>query len=276
MASRRPNRNKRPQDPLSAESGDSNPVGATSASGATLSPTPPETIRLNRFLASCGYGSRRACDDLIASGSVTVNEQPAKTGQRVDPAGDDVRVFGETARPEEIVVYLLNKPKDVVCTSSDPQGRRTFLEFFSDESVRVFCVGRLDRDSEGLLLVTNDGLLTQRILHPRYEIDKVYHVTVDRLPSPRQNQSLLEGVTDGPDVLRAKNVHAASENTLEITLGEGKNRHIRRMLASIGIDVRKLRRTRIGPLSIKGLRLGETRPISQSERNQLNKLLEID
>lgn len=162
----------------------------------------------------------------------------------------------------------MNKPGDVVCTNDDPQGRTTYLDLLPDFDERVFPVGRLDRDSEGLLLITNDGNLANRLMHPRYEVEKVYVATVERLLSDSEIASFKEGVQSEGDLLKAdavKELSAEAWPKYEIRVHEGKNRHIRRMFEAYDIEVRQLKRIRFGPLTLEGLGRGMTRPLTEAE-----------
>lgn len=229
------------------------------------------TERLNRYLAACGVSSRRGADKLILNGAVHVNGQPVlRLGTKVVPGVDVVEVHGDRVELQEKVYLLLNKPRDVLCTSDDPQGRRTFLDLLPSLSVRVFCVGRLDRDSEGMLLVTNDGAFANRLLHPSHHVVKEYEVWLDRDPKPSELHRMLDGVESGDDVLRALRITSEPERgKWTVDLGEGKNRHIRRMFKACGIEVVRLRRVAIGPLRLGRLRRGACRELTAGEIDKL-------
>ncbi len=226
----------------------------------------PSGVRLQRVLAERGWGSRRVCEDLIADGRVTVNGEVAVLGRRVDPEHDLVEVDGAPVgtRPD-LVYYLLNKPVGVVTTAKDPEGRVTVVELVPGEP-RVFPVGRLDADSEGLLLLTNDGELANRIAHPSHGVDKEYVVEVDGgRVAAGAIRSLRTGVQlDGMPTAPAR-VSQPSPGVLRIVIHEGRNRQVRRMCAAVGHPVRRLVRTRIGPLRDQHLAPGEWRQLSEAE-----------
>jgi 23S rRNA pseudouridine2605 synthase len=225
----------------------------------------PDGERLQKVLARTGYGSRRVCEDLIAEGRVTVNGEVADLGRRVDVEVDKVAVDGVAVgvRPG-LVHYLLNKPAGVVTTAFDPQGRRTVIDLVPDEP-RVFPVGRLDADTEGLLLLTNDGDLTHRLTHPSFGVEKEYLAEVEGTPSRAAVRRLREGVEldDGPT--SAAKVSLTPPHLLSITIHEGRNRQVRRMCEAVGHPVRRLVRTRIGPLAERSLAPGEWRPLTGDE-----------
>jgi len=222
-------------------------------------------VRLQKVLARRGFGSRRVCDDLIAEGRVTVDGKIAVLGRRVDVESAVVEVDGSPVgiRPD-LVHYLLNKPAGVITTADDPQGRPTVVQMVPDQP-RVFPVGRLDADTEGLLLLTNDGDLTHRLTHPSYGIEKEYLTQVEGEPSRAAVRALRDGVEldDGPTA-RAR-VTLVEANLLRITIHEGRNRQVRRMCESVGHPVVRLVRTRIGPLVDRSLKPGEWRTLDPDE-----------
>ena len=226
--------------------------------------------RLQRTLARVGFGSRRVCEDLIAEGRVTVNDEVAVLGRRVDPDTDRVAVdgIGIGVRPD-LVYYLLNKPAGVVTTASDPQGRPTVVQLVPD-SVRVFPVGRLDADTEGLLLLTNDGELAHRLTHPSFGVDKEYLASVQGAPTRGELRRLREGVEleDGPTA--PARVATVAPDLLRITIHEGRNRQVRRMGEAVGHPVLRLVRTRIGPLSDARLQPGAWRSLTLEEVRALS------
>jgi 23S rRNA pseudouridine2605 synthase len=232
-----------------------------------------EGIRLQKVLARLGYGSRRVCDDLIDSGVVTVNGEVAVLGRRVDVERDQVAVNGVPVgiRPE-FVYYLLNKPPGVVTTASDPQGRPVVVDLVPAEP-RVFPVGRLDADTEGLLLLTNDGDLTQRLTHPSFGVEKEYVAEVEGMPSPAAVRALREGVDldDGRTAPAKVSLVPGPPAVLRITIHEGRNRQVRRMGEAVGHPVRRLVRTRIGPLADRQLKPGEWRALTLPEVRSLEK-----
>lgn len=225
--------------------------------------------RLQKVLARLGFGSRRVCEDLIAEGRVTVNGDVAVLGRRVDVDGDDVAVDGAPVgiRPGR-VHYLLNKPTGVITTADDPQGRPTVVEIVPSEP-RVFPVGRLDADTEGLLLMTNDGDMTHRLTHPSFGVEKEYLASVEGTPSRGAIRQLREGVEldDGPTA-KAR-VTAVDDSLLRITIHEGRNRQVRRMCEAVGHPVTRLVRTRIGPIVDRRLKPGEWRALSRDEVRSL-------
>lgn len=232
----------------------------------------PEGERLQKVLATRGWGSRRVCEELIAAGRVTVNGEVAVLGRRVDPERDLVEVDGAPVGTKaDLVYYLLNKPAGVVTTAKDTHGRPTVLDDLPAEP-RVYPVGRLDADSEGLLIVTNDGELANRIAHPSTGLDKEYLVEVrlgrdrrDREVSPGAIRTLRTGVDleDGPTA--PAEVSQPSPGVLRIVIHEGRNRQIRRMCDAVGYPVIRLVRTRIGPLADRRLKPGAWRHLTDDE-----------
>lgn len=227
---------------------------------------PPEPERLQKVLAARGFGSRRACEDLIAEGRVTVNGDIAELGRRVDVTTDLVEVDGAPVGVRaDLVYYLLNKPAGVVTTARDPQGRPTVVERVPGEP-RVFPVGRLDADSEGLLILTNDGELTNRLAHPRHGVDKEYLVHVE---GGRVAAGAIRGLRDGVELddgpTAPATVSQPEPGVLRITIHEGRNRQVRRMCEAVGHPVRRLVRTRIGPLRDSRLAPGSWRKLTAAE-----------
>ena len=225
--------------------------------------------RLQKVLARVGLGSRRACEELIAEERVRVNGEIAELGRRVDPDHDLVEVDGAPIgiRPG-LVRYLLNKPAGVVTTASDPQGRPVVVDLVPAEP-RVFPVGRLDLDTEGLLLLTNDGELANRIAHPSHGVDKEYLAQVAGTPSRAALRKLREGVDldDGPTA--PAKVAVVDVGLVRITIHEGRNRQVRRMFDAVGHPVERLIRTRIGPIGDRRLAPGEWRPLTDAELRAL-------
>ncbi|HEV3401680.1 MAG TPA: pseudouridine synthase [Acidimicrobiales bacterium] len=221
--------------------------------------------RLQKVLALAGLGSRRACEELIADGRVTVDGEVAALGRRVDPETARVAVDGVpvTVRPG-VVYYLLNKPVGVVTTASDPQGRTTVVDLVPAEP-RVFPVGRLDADTEGLLLLTNDGDLAHRLTHPSFGVEKEYLVEVEGTPTRGDLRRLREGVEldDGPTA--PARVSLVAPNAVRMVIHEGRKRQVRRMCAAVGHPVVRLVRTRIGPLVDRRLPPGQWRPLAVEE-----------
>jgi 23S rRNA pseudouridine2605 synthase len=230
-----------------------------------------EGERLQKVLAALGWGSRRVCEDLIADERVTVNGEVAVLGRRVDTLVDVISVVGVSigARPD-LVYYLVNKPRGVISTAHDPQGRSTVVDMVP-QSPRVFPVGRLDSETEGLLLLTNDGDLTHFLTHPSKGVEKEYLVQLRGNPRLAEGQlkKLREGVEldDGPTA--PAKVSQRSDMTLSITIHEGRNRQVRRMCEAVGHEVERLVRTRIGPINDSKLRPGAWRELSLAERKAL-------
>jgi len=230
---------------------------------------PVEEVRLQKVLARVGFGSRRKCDDLIAAGRVTVNGEVAVLGRRVDPESAVVAVDGAPigVRPG-LVYYLLNKPTGVVTTADDPQGRPIVVDLVPDEP-RVFPVGRLDADTEGLLLLTNDGELAHRLTHPSYGVEKEYVAEVEGEPSRAALRSLREGV-DLEDGLTAEaRASLMDASVVKLTIHEGRNRQVRRMCEAVGHPVVRLVRTRVGLIADRSLGPGEWRELSVDELRSL-------
>ncbi len=233
-------------------------------------------MRLQKYLASCGLGSRRACERLIADGRVAVDGATvSEQGVTVDPDRQTVAVDGKPVAPEPLCYLLLNKPAGYVCTSRDPEGRDTFLDLLPSDLPRVFSVGRLDQYSEGLLLITNDGALANRLLHPRHEVLKVYQALVERALSRSELRAMEKGIEDRGELLRAHSIRMLRRVRegvpYEITLGEGRNRHIRRMFEALSVRVLRLRRVRVGPLSLGRLKPGESRALTDPELRRLKR-----
>jgi 23S rRNA pseudouridine2605 synthase len=229
--------------------------------------------RLQKVLARAGIGSRRVCEELIADGRVTVNGDVALLGRRVDPTVDAVELDGVPVVVRgDLVYYLLNKPAGYVSTAADPEGRPTVVELVPT-TPRVFSVGRLDYDTEGLLLLTNDGDLTQLLTHPSHGVVKTYLAEVEGDPSPAAVRRLREGVEldDGPTAPARVTVVQRRGGTAAVELGihEGRNRQVRRMCEAVGHPVRRLVRTRIGPLRDGSLVPGTWRALTPSEVRRL-------
>ncbi len=225
--------------------------------------------RLQKVLARAGLGSRRVCDELIAAGRVAVDGETAVLGRRVDPARANITLDGvAVVVRSDLVHYLLHKPRGYVTTAQDPQGRPTVLDLVPNDP-RVFPVGRLDYATEGLLVVTNDGDLSQLLTHPSHGVPKTYLVEVDGAIADRSLQQLRRGVTldDGPTAPARVRLLQRRETTsaLEITIHEGRNRQVRRMAETVGHPVRRLVRIRIGTLADTQLRAGEWRPLRPEE-----------
>jgi pseudouridine synthase len=241
-------------------------------------------MRLHKYLAHCGIGSRRACEQLMTEGRVRVNGEPAsRPGITVDPARDRVEVDGRSVQPERQVCLAVNKPIGLLCTSRDPQGRSTVLNALSGQpsvfgdpwpAGRLYTIGRLDADSEGLLLLTNDGELANLLMHPRHHVPRIYRVWVSRgPPSPDQLRRLRDGVVHDGEHLRAKEIRvlqARGETTCcRVVLREGRKRQIRRMFEVVGLPVTRLWRVGIGPLALGRLPAGGWRYLTTAEIRRL-------
>ena len=234
-------------------------------------------VRLQKVLAQAGIGSRRACEALISEGRVEVNsEVVTEQGRRVDPERDVIRVDGSRIPPPRRHLYLvLNKPRGVVVTMDDPEGRRTVADLLAEGATRflrkerLFHVGRLDTDSEGLLILTNDGDFANKLAHPSYQVPKTYIVEVSGPVGPETLRRLRRGITldDGPvQPTSVKIVSGAGEKTLlKITLQEGRNRIVRRTMEAVGHPVRRLSRIGIGPVRLGNLKVGEYRELTREE-----------
>lgn len=244
-----------------------------------MNPESPAGIRLQKFLASAGVGSRRHCEELIVAGRVRVDGQVvAQLGTRVDPDTQAVALDGRPVRPERHRTYLADKPRNLMCTSFDPEGRPTIVEWAArmgaDPRLRLYTIGRLDYESEGLILLTNDGELAQAFAHPRHHVEKEYRAWIDRFATREQIAAMLAGVEENGELLRAIAIVPEASRpgrppSLRIVLGEGRNRHIRRMLEVLGLRVKRLRRIRIGPLSESDLRGKPIRELSPAELRRL-------
>ncbi len=231
---------------------------------------PEEGDRLQKVLARAGFGSRRSCEELIAAGRVTVNGEPAVLGRRVDPRSDHVEVDGvPVPMLPGLVHYLLNKPAGVVTTADDPVGRPTVVSLVPDDP-RVFPVGRLDADTEGLLVLTNDGDLAQRLSHPSFGVEKEYLAEVNGGPGPAALRALRRGVDLEDGRTAPARVGVLAPGVLRIVIHEGRNRQVRRMCEAVGLPVRRLVRTRIGPVSDAGLAPGRWRALSGAEVRALS------
>lgn len=229
-----------------------------------------EKIRLQKYISECGYLSRRKAEEMIAKGQVFVNGKKAIIGDKVDPYADEVKINGEKLkRPDSSIYIMLHKPRGFITTMNDEVGRKCVASLVKDVSAPVFPVGRLDRNSEGLLLFTNDGEFANTIMHPRYGIKKTYRVTVSRVESDEQIKKLSKGVyIDGRLASPAKVTviqKYEDRDVLEIVIGEGRNREVRRMCEAASLEVKRLKRTAIGTLKLGMLKPGSFRELSQQE-----------
>ena len=225
----------------------------------------PPGERLQKVLARGGFGSRRTCELLIETGRVTVNGEVAALGQRVDVERDKVAVDDILVSTRAgLVYYLLNKPSGVVTTARDPHGRPTVIDLLPLEP-RVFPVGRLDADTEGLLVLTNDGDLTYHLTHPSFGVEKEYLAQVEGRPSPAALRRLREGVELDDGVTAPARAALVPPRTIKLSIHDGRNRQVRRMCAAVGHPVVRLVRTRVGPIAERRLKPGEWRPLTQAE-----------
>ena len=237
-------------------------------------------MRINRYLAVSGLGSRRACEDLIRRGLVKVNGEPVRNlSLKIDLDKDLVEVEGKEVRsPEESRILILNKPTGIISTVSDTHGRKTVIDIARANGYkeRLFPVGRLDRDTSEMILITNDGDLAYRLTHPKYKIEKIYDVTVSGRVSDGTARKISGGVDLGSYVTKPCRVtiieRDRSSTQLEIALKEGRKRQIRRMLASCGHEVLRLHRTALGDLDFEDLAVGEIRALSDDEEDRLREI----
>jgi 23S rRNA pseudouridine2605 synthase len=260
---------KKPARPASSKTGGKKPKTGSSPK----SPDAPQ--RLQRVMASAGIGSRRECEIIIEEGRVEVDGQIVTTlGVKVDPDKQEIYVDAQKLVIQRLQYFMLNKPPGIVSTSKDPSGRPRVIDLIATDQ-RVYNVGRLDQSSEGLILVTNDGELANRLTHPRYGVEKKYHVQVAGIPAPAELRKLEQGVYLAEGLAKASKAkflkRAKNGSWLEIVLAEGRNREIRRLLASIGHKVRTLKRVSIGPLKLGDLPKGAHRPLLPTELKALKR-----
>ncbi len=235
-------------------------------------------IRLQKYMADCGLGSRRFCEVLIAAGRVKVDNQiVAEQGFRVEPRCQKVECNGKILTIEPRITLFLNKPPKVICSSNDPQGRATVLDLLDELPERVYTVGRLDFMSEGLVLVTNDGELTHALMHPRHHIEKTYKVWINRILGHYQLQKIRYGTPHRREVLRVSSIddgiHTRQGAVHTIILEEGRNRHIRHIMEHFERKVLRLQRISIGPLGLDDLKPGEWRRAKPSELKHLRQFI---
>ena len=244
-------------------------------------PSPaPNSVRIQKILAAAGVASRRAAEDLVRAGRVAVNGEPAELGQSADPERDVVTVDGVPVEREPLAYWLLHKPRGVVTTVRDPEGRETVLDRLPDAArrFRLFPVGRLDRDTEGLVLLTNDGALAQVLLHPSHGSEREYRVTVSGRVAAGTLRKLAAGVvleegrTAPARTGRARYDARNDTSCFTLTLTEGRKRQIRRACAALGHPVVRLLRVRMGPLRLGGLAAGTARALNAEERRALLRL----
>ncbi len=236
--------------------------------------TPKETgLRLNRFLAAAGLGSRRSCEELILKGSVSINGSVCRDlSTRVLPE-DDVRLSGRVIHAFAPRTILLNKPAGYTCTRSDKHAERTIFDLLPSDTGHLFHVGRLDKESEGLLLLTNDGVLAQDLMHPSKGVDKEYEVILDKTFTDRDAASLRRGTWIEGSVARIESVRNLAPNKIQIILHQGIKRQIRVMLGQLGFKVKRLNRVRLGPLTLRGVKPGSYRDLRKEDLEILQKAL---
>lgn len=232
-------------------------------------------MRINKYLAQCGVASRRECDRLITEGKVTVNGRPAGLGDDVND-GDNIKVEGRPVTVKKNEYYLLHKPKGYLCTVSDDKGRKTVMDILGDGVGRVYPVGRLDYDSEGLLILTTDGELAQHLTHPSNEVPKTYLVKVEGRLTEADLNPIRSGIEIDGYVTKKCRAHIVETNKdytkVELVLREGKNREIRKMFAAIGREVTLLKRTKVGELTLRGLDRGAFRKLTPAEVEYLKSI----
>ena len=233
-------------------------------------------MRINKFLAACGMASRRDCDNLIAEGRVQVNGKKASVGMDVNEE-DEVYVDGRKAVLQKNEYYILNKPKGYICSVSDDKGRKTVLDLMPKNVGRIYPVGRLDYDSEGLLILTTDGALAQRLTHPSNEVPKTYLVRIEGTCTESALNPIRSGVEiEGGYVTKKCKAHIVETDKnytkIHVTLTEGKNREVRKMFAAIGKQVALLKRIKVGEITLRGLDRGAYRKLTAQEVQYLNDL----
>jgi len=226
-------------------------------------------VRLNRFLAAAGVGSRRHCDQLIADGRVTINGRVC-TDFSIQPAeGDHVKVGSKLVHSQQKLYIILNKPAGFVSTRTDPNAHDTIFDLLPPKFPRLFNIGRLDTQTEGLLILTNDGDLAQRLTHPRYKVEQAYEVTLDRPWEPALAAKLLAGMMLDGQRAKMEKVQGIRLTRVRVVLRQGINRQIRRMFYELGFEVKRLVRIRVGHLRLDDLPKGHWRPLSKSELKSL-------
>lgn len=251
----------------------------TTVSDRTNSDNQRKLIRLQKFLASAGIDSRRHSEEYILAGRVTVDGKLVRDmGVRIDPQHQQVRLDGAVVKPQPFRYFLLNKPPGYLCTHSDPAGRPRAIDLVPQSKTRLFTVGRLDENSQGLLLVTNDGELANRLAHPRYQVRRTYRLQVVGKPTKATLDQLRKGVYFSDGRFRVQHVRQlrskGNSTFLEMELSEGRNREIRRMLARMGHKVIRLERVSFGPLQLGHLAPGRCRPLRPAELKALRRFVE--
>ncbi|MBL8851547.1 MAG: rRNA pseudouridine synthase [Planctomycetaceae bacterium] len=236
----------------------------------SVSEPQPRLVRLQRYLASCGLGSRRACEEFILAGRVSIDGKTVtELGTKVDPQSQSVALDGEALRMERKKYYLLNKPTGVLSTNRDPEGRTRVIDLFPENSPRLFTVGRLDEDSEGLLIVTNDGDLAQKLAHPKFQVLRTYQMLVAGIPTGETLGQLKRGLHFAEGKFRVREAYIVKvqgkSSLLEVVLSEGHNRELRRLLARVGHKVMKLKRIAFGAIKLGSLPRGQHRELRRDE-----------
>lgn len=232
--------------------------------------------RLQKVLAEAGIASRRKCEEIITSGRVMVNGEVVTTlGVKVDPAADEIQVDGKAINQQKKIYVMLHKPKGVITSANDPGGRKVVTDFLPGIRERVYPVGRLDYDTEGLLLLTNDGEFAHMLTHPKHHVPKTYRATVKGVPHGslleklRTGVQLEDGITHPAEVEYADLDPDKNETVIEITIYEGRNRQVRRMFEAISFPVIRLKRIKFGPIFLTGLPRGKYRHLTPQEVNEL-------
>ena len=231
--------------------------------------------RLQKLIARAGVTSRRNAENLILSGKVTVDGKViTELGAKADAQKNKIRVDGKLLKFNAEKIYiLLNKPRGYVCTANDERGRKTVLELVQEISERVYPVGRLDLNSEGLILLTNDGELTNALIHPKFEIEKTYRARISGEVTEEKLDKLRAGIELEDGLTAPAKIFLLEENLVEITIHEGRNRQIRRMFAAVGCDVKRLKRIKFAGLTLDGVKVGKYRRLSADEIKNLKNLL---
>lgn len=242
----------------------------------TKKPEPAAVIRINRYLSMCGVASRRKADQLVLQGKVEVNGRVlTDLGTKINPARDKVFVDGkQVTRVHDYVYLVMNKPKDTITTLNDEKGRTTVMSLVKTRQ-RVYPIGRLDRNTTGVLLLTNDGEFAHRLMHPKYEIPKSYHVTLTAPLKPEDGDRLRKGIRLEDGSTAPAEVYilpGSNRKEIGITIHEGRNRQVRRMFESLGYEVKKLDRVAYGPITKEGLRRGATRALTHVEVQRLREM----
>ncbi len=226
-------------------------------------------MRINQFLAKAGFGSRRGCEELIRTGRVAINREIVFDLARQILPGDTVQVDGKKTSLPETITLALHKPKNVLCSTTDHPGkknpRKTVFDLLPPSLPKLNYIGRLDAESEGLILMTNDGDLSQKLSHPRYKINKVYHVHLDKPFDMELKNKLLKGFFIEPGFAKMEKIYPLKDGSLEVTLAQGLNRQIRLMFYKLGYDVKRLKRILIGQLQLGKLKAGESRILNDNE-----------